>query len=216
MLQGNQKQEDAAAEEYKVKYEGMLKLYQNLRVEHLGALEKWHSVPDYQSLAEENEKANIKVRELEEQLSMVEEQFNSIKINGERDLDDEFGEIERIVNELVSKLSSIECTDTGHFKLKGLSGKLAELIAILIKRATDLQREIELEGDKSKDPKAFYLKNSVWTKGLISAAQAVGSAAVTFGDHRQSVRRRNRHGLSLSHSNCNRSSGRSPGRSIPG
>lgn len=171
--------------EYKVKYEGIVRLYQQLRSEHLellkGTSKNDEADEDFRALALQKEQVEERNRELEEQLRVIEEQLSTSSLEADS-LDDELTKISKTIADLISKLSSIECSDTSFYTMKGLSGRLAELIALLIKRATDLQKEIEEEGGKAKDPKSFYLKNSVWTKGLISAAQAVGSSAVAFSE----------------------------------
>lgn len=177
---------EAKAAEYKSKYDGIVKLYQQLRSEHLELLQSLdggrnNDDEDFRNMALQKELAEDRARELEEQLRVIEEQL-SISSLESSSLDDELANISNTIADLIDKLAAIECSDSSLFKMKGLSGRLAELIALLIKRATDLQREIEEEGGKSKDPKSFYLKNSVWTKGLISAAQAVGSSAVAFSE----------------------------------
>lgn len=177
-------EENAKAAEYKTKYEGIVKLYQQLRGEHIELLQQsgnQNDDEDFQNMALQKEMAEDRVRELEEQLRVIEEQLSVTTLESSS-LDDELANISKTIADLIDKLASIECTDSSFFKMKGLSGRLAELIALLIQRATALQKEIEEEGGKSKDPTSFYLKNSVWTKGLISAAQAVGSSAVAFSE----------------------------------
>ena len=51
-------------------------------------------------------------------------------------------------------------------------------IGALIRHAIAAQKEIVAEGKGSGSPAEFYLKNSSWTNGLISAAQAVAKATV--------------------------------------
>jgi hypothetical protein len=182
---GKVEKAEAVANEYKVKYEGIVQLYQKLRAEHLELLEK----VDNQTYIEEyvreillkKEIAEDRVREFEEQLKVLGDQV-SFTGGGENSLQSELEKITDVVRGLIDDIAQIECSDASLVSVKGLSGELAEMIALLIKRATDLQHEIEQFGADPKDPESFYLRNSIWTKGLISAAQAVGSSAVTFSD----------------------------------
>lgn len=49
-------------------------------------------------------------------------------------------------------------------------------IALLIKAATELQREIVSKGKGTQSSSEFYKKNNRWTEGLISASKAVAGA----------------------------------------
>lgn len=55
---------------------------------------------------------------------------------------------------------------------------LMSAVYVLVERARDLQQEIVDAGKGSGSPSEFYKKNHQWTKGLLSAAQAVGVSAV--------------------------------------
>lgn len=48
----------------------------------------------------------------------------------------------------------------------------------LVERSRDLQNEIVDAGRGTAPPNEFYRRNHQWTKGLLSAAQAVGVAAL--------------------------------------
>ena len=59
----------------------------------------------------------------------------------------------------------------------GASSGLMKCIQVLIEKATDSQKEVVAKGKGSASASEFYKKNSRWTEGLISAAQAVGWGA---------------------------------------
>eukprot|EP01135_Chromosphaera_perkinsii_P002183 Nk52_evm18s218 gene=Nk52_evmTU18s218 len=59
----------------------------------------------------------------------------------------------------------------------GASSGLMKCIQVLIEKATDSQKEVVAKGKGSASATEFYKKNSRWTEGLISAAQAVGWGA---------------------------------------
>jgi len=54
---------------------------------------------------------------------------------------------------------------------------LMKYIQALVMTSGDLQKEIVDEGRGASSTKDFYLKNSQWTEGLLSAAQFVGNSA---------------------------------------
>lgn len=60
--------------------------------------------------------------------------------------------------------------------------ELMQAIKVLIISSKDLQREIVDEGRGASSVKEFYMKNSRWTEGLISAAKAVGFGATLLTD----------------------------------
>ncbi|XP_078482808.1 huntingtin-interacting protein 1 isoform X2 [Ciona intestinalis] len=60
--------------------------------------------------------------------------------------------------------------------------ELMKFIQILISSSKDLQREIVEQGRGASSTTEFYMKNSRWTEGLISAAKAVGWGATMLTD----------------------------------
>nr|CAB3252943.1 huntingtin-interacting protein 1 [Phallusia mammillata] len=60
--------------------------------------------------------------------------------------------------------------------------ELMEFIRVLIMASKELQREIVSQGRGASSSKEFYMKNSRWTEGLISAAKAVGFGATMLTD----------------------------------
>nr|XP_039248322.1 huntingtin-interacting protein 1-like [Styela clava] len=60
--------------------------------------------------------------------------------------------------------------------------ELMQAIRALIISSKELQREIVNEGRGASSVKEFYMKNSRWTEGLISAAKAVGFGATLLTD----------------------------------
>lgn len=60
--------------------------------------------------------------------------------------------------------------------------ELMQAIKALIISSKELQREIVNEGRGASSVKEFYMKNSRWTEGLISAAKAVGFGATLLTD----------------------------------
>lgn len=60
--------------------------------------------------------------------------------------------------------------------------ELMQAIRVLILASKELQREIVQEGRGASSVKEFYMKNSRWTEGLISAAKAVGFTATLLTD----------------------------------
>lgn len=65
--------------------------------------------------------------------------------------------------------------------------ELMQAIRALIISSKDLQREIVDEGRGASSVKEFYMKNSRWTEGLISAAKAVGLGATLLTDSADQV-----------------------------
>ncbi|GAO52542.1 hypothetical protein G7K_6616-t1 [Saitoella complicata NRRL Y-17804] len=63
-----------------------------------------------------------------------------------------------------------------HETLLGSAMAITNAIALLIKAATESQREIVAEGRGSSSKAAFYKRNNRWTEGLISAAKAVAAS----------------------------------------
>uniref|UniRef100_H2YNT1 I/LWEQ domain-containing protein n=1 Tax=Ciona savignyi TaxID=51511 RepID=H2YNT1_CIOSA len=59
---------------------------------------------------------------------------------------------------------------------------LMNFIRVLITSSKDLQREIVDQGRGASSSTEFYMKNSRWTEGLISAAKAVGWGATMLTD----------------------------------
>jgi len=59
---------------------------------------------------------------------------------------------------------------------------LMKFIRVLIDSSKELQREIVDRGRGASSTKEFYMKNSRWTEGLISAAKAVGWGATMLTD----------------------------------
>lgn len=55
---------------------------------------------------------------------------------------------------------------------------LMAAVYLLVERSRDLQKEIVDAGRGTAPPNEFYKRNHQWTKGLLSAAQAVGVAAL--------------------------------------
>jgi huntingtin interacting protein 1 len=55
---------------------------------------------------------------------------------------------------------------------------LMAAVYLLVERSRDLQQEIVDAGRGTAPPNEFYKRNHLWTKGLLSAAQAVGVAAL--------------------------------------
>ena len=55
---------------------------------------------------------------------------------------------------------------------------LMRAVYLLVERSRDLQQEIVDAGRGTAPPNEFYKRNHQWTKGLLSAAQAVGVAAL--------------------------------------
>ncbi|XP_076805498.1 huntingtin-interacting protein 1-like isoform X2 [Clavelina lepadiformis] len=60
--------------------------------------------------------------------------------------------------------------------------ELMKCIRVLIATSKELQREIVAQGRGASSSKEFYMKNSRWTEGLISAAKAVGWGATMLTD----------------------------------
>ena len=154
------------AMEWKVKHDGMVNLYQNLRAEHLDLLERSTSTDGL--LAE--------VEDLRRQCAFFEQ--NHLKDVKFESVTDEFGQVAETLRNLVSILEANQADSN----LKDYSKRFAGLIAQLIEKASILQAQIAKTESAKKDPKSFYLKNSIWEKGLVSAAQAVGSATQTFAE----------------------------------
>lgn len=63
-----------------------------------------------------------------------------------------------------------------HEALVAAAVAITEAVALLIRAATDSQREIVSKGRGNQSRTEFYKKNSRWTEGLISASKAVAGA----------------------------------------
>lgn len=142
---------------------------------------------------EEEERRRLK----EEERKRIEEEEESLRAEQERRLRDEkeglaendpARELERLAKEVEEAANkfNLVALDLGshiafpsdvHSAILEETQAMTGALGLLIRRAIEAQKEILAEG-RSLSPEEFYRKNSQWTNGLISAAQAVATATV--------------------------------------
>lgn len=142
------------------RYETLESLYNSLRSEHLELLER----------------ANLLKTDTEEKLLSLSSSSSSNISPIAQELLEAIRLIERATTSLVEVHQSSEqrIVVDATIKISGVVGSL-------IKYAIEVQDEIVAandDGDGDGGVESFYLKNSKWTNGLISAAQAVAKTTV--------------------------------------
>ena len=145
---------------------------------------------DNQRLLEEISARDARV----EELCALVEQFEQERSTQAQDqvtygnrLEEELAKAAREIAEAAERLANLGPSDTNRFSaaqlavheaIRGATQAVTGAIGDLIHWATLVQAEIVAHGRGSGSPEAFYRQHSVWTKGLISAAQAVASATL--------------------------------------
>lgn len=136
-------------------------------------------------------------RKAEEEARLRFEEEERLRIEAERlrldsvnPFDDPANQLQQLVDQVedaASKFSSVALDvdshtaafpKTVHAAILGETGTMTGAIGNLIRHAIAAQKEILAEGKGSGSPEDFYLKNSKWSNGLISAAQAVARTTV--------------------------------------
>ena len=231
--------------QWKSKYEGMVKMYHQLRAEHVEALKKFSDqgkeleelksrvqssdelsglleqreslvnelqaslgeletarLEDAQALNDKDEDNQRLLEEIEsrdariEQLCTLVEQFEQEKIHAppgpshvRQQLEEELAKAAREIAEAAERFANLGPSDTSRFSaaqlavheaIRGATQAVTGAIGDLIHWATLVQAEIVAHGRGSGSPEAFYRQHSIWTNGLISAAQAVASATLNL------------------------------------
>lgn len=223
--------------QWKAKYEGMVRLYQQLRTEHLDLLSRFRdqsvqlerlsesatSAEALAAMAESNsslaEDLQSSLRELEEarladaralsqrdaELAYLRQKLDDLQRESrerataeavakadlgsrleeelERAARDIAAAAERFSSSDFSKGSDLSAAQVAvHEAIRGATQTVTTAIGELIKHAALVQAEIVAQGRGSGSPDAFYRQHSVWTQGLISAAQAVATATLGLID----------------------------------
>lgn len=153
------------------KYEGMAQLYKNLRQEHLAILSKLKDM-------------STKTKTPPPQEFIVVKSPNTSEPGPTSLLAEELLKASQAIEAAAARLAAMKIDPLAkhgpvHLALMDQAAQMTSAIGNLIKRAIETQQEILLHGKHSGlSEEAFYKQNSVWTNGLISAAQAVATATL--------------------------------------
>uniref|UniRef100_A0A8C5GR62 Huntingtin-interacting protein 1-related protein n=1 Tax=Gouania willdenowi TaxID=441366 RepID=A0A8C5GR62_GOUWI len=95
--------------------------------------------------------------------------------------------VESAAARIEEMLNKSRAVDTGikmevNERILGSCTDLMQAIKLLVLSSKDLQRDIVESGRGAASMKEFYVKNSRWTEGLISASKAVGWGATVMVD----------------------------------
>lgn len=224
--------------QWKTKYEGMVRLYQQLRAEHLDLLSRFRdqsvqlerlsesatSAEALAAIAESKgslaEDLQSSLRELEEarladaralsqkdaELAYLRQKLDDVQRESrerataeavakadlgsrlEEELERAARDIAAAAERFSSSNFSKDSSDLSaaqlavHEAIRGATESVTTAIGELIRHARLVQAEIVAQGRGSGSPDAFYRQHSVWTQGLISAAQAVATATLSLID----------------------------------
>lgn len=185
---------------WKARSEAMSKLYQGLRDEHLQLLTQPDEELERKRKLEEEERKRREMEEEEERKRRREEEQRQKEEEEKRrrqaeeetqnPFEDPSSELERLVEtveDAANKFNSVAQDISSHIAfpknlheaILGETNLMTGLLGNLIRAAIAAQKEIMAEGKGGGlTPAEFYLKNSSWTEGLVSAAKAVASDTV--------------------------------------